>query len=69
MRKRLERLDALLAEQAAVPMHGGLLSVDLTLDHLRLVRRADRDWLKETIARLEREMTESPEPAPSSLPQ
>ena len=48
LRKRLDRLNALLEEQAAVPSHGGLLSIDLTLAHVLAVRRADRDWLAGT---------------------
>ena len=60
LRKRLANLDELLAEQSSVPPHGGQLSVDLALDHLRALRLADRDWLAATIARLERAQFASP---------
>ncbi len=55
LRERLTKLDELLADQPSVPPHGGRLSVDLALDHLQAVRRADREWLASTIDRLERE--------------
>jgi DNA-binding PadR family transcriptional regulator len=63
LHERLDRLDALLAEASNVPVHGGMLSVDLALDHLQAIRRADRDWLAATIARLEREEAETQEVA------
>jgi DNA-binding PadR family transcriptional regulator len=53
LRRRLARLDILLAEQQAPP-HGHAISLDLAVDHLLTVRRADRDWLATTIARRER---------------
>lgn len=55
LRERLTKLDALIALQSAVPPHSNQLSVDLALDHLLAIRRADRDWLIATIDRLERE--------------
>lgn len=53
LRARLSKLDALLADQPPVPPHGGKLSIGLALDHLQTIRRADREWLVATIARLE----------------
>jgi DNA-binding PadR family transcriptional regulator len=53
LRQRLARLDALLAGPVSVPPHGGSLTLDLALDHVITLRRADRDWLAATIARLE----------------
>ncbi|HET9662494.1 MAG TPA: PadR family transcriptional regulator [Thermomicrobiales bacterium] len=61
LRERLNRLDALLDEAANVPPHGGKLSVDLALDHLLAIRRADRDWLASTIRRLERDAADAPD--------
>lgn len=55
LQERLTKLDALLAEQPSVPPHGERLSVDLALDHLRVIREADRAWLAATIERLQRE--------------
>ncbi len=61
LRERMQRLDALLQESSMVPPHGGTLSVDLALDHLQAIRRADREWLAGTIARLERSDDETAE--------
>jgi DNA-binding PadR family transcriptional regulator len=58
LRQRLARLDALLADSAAVPPHGGSLTLNLALDHVTTLRRADRAWLGATIARLEEELAE-----------
>lgn len=55
LQQRLAKLDALLATPVQVPQHGGRLSVDLALDHLLAIRRADRDWLVATIERLQHE--------------
>lgn len=55
LHERLAALDVLLADQSTIPPHGGLIRVDLALDHLLAMRRADRDWLTATIARLERD--------------
>ncbi|MCO5178054.1 MAG: PadR family transcriptional regulator [Thermomicrobiales bacterium] len=68
LRQRLERLDALLAPRPSVPVHGDKLNLAIALDHLTAMRRADRDWLVATIARLEHD---EPIPAPegSALPQ
>ncbi len=55
LKERLEKLDALLATPSTVPPHGGQLSVDLAIDHLQAIRRADRAWLATTIERLEQE--------------
>lgn len=55
LRRRLAQLDAQLAAQVAVPPHGPHLSIDLAIDHLAALRRAERDWLAATIERLERE--------------
>lgn len=55
LRMRLAAMDAMLSDDSAIPPHGGKLSIDLAIDHLRTIRRADRDWLAATIDRLERE--------------
>lgn len=52
LEQRLATLDAVLASEPAVPPHGGTLSLDLALDHVRTMRRAERGWLAATIARL-----------------
>lgn len=59
LRMRLSKLDALLADEPAIPPHGGKLSIDLAIDHLQAIRRADRAWLVATIDRLEREQAAS----------
>ena len=59
LRERMQRLEALLQDSSSVPSHGGTLSVDLALDHLQAIRRADRDWLAATITRLERSEAET----------
>lgn len=55
LRRRLASLDAVLAHQTPPPPHDDALRIDLALDHLLAMRRADRDWLAATITRLERE--------------
>ena len=53
LRERLARLETLLAEVDAVPPHRTPVTLDLALDHVTTLRRADRDWLVATIRRLE----------------
>ncbi len=55
LRTRLSKLDMLLESESVIPHHGGKLSIDLAIDHLQAIRRADRAWLVATIDRLERE--------------
>jgi len=55
LRQRLARLDTLLTPRPSVPVHGDKLNLSLALDRLTAMRRADRDWLVATIARLENE--------------
>lgn len=55
LRQRLARLDGLLKPRPVPHAHGDKLNLDLAFDHLTAMRRADRDWLVATIARLERE--------------
>lgn len=55
LKRRLARLDELLAHQPSPPPHNDELRIDLALDHLLTMRRADRDWLAAAVARLERE--------------
>ena len=59
LRTRLSKLDKALTDEPAIPPHGGKLSIDLAIDHLQAIRRADRTWLLTTIERLEREQTAS----------
>lgn len=59
LRLRLAKLDALLTAEPAIPPHGGNLSIDLAIDHLQAIRRADRAWLLATIDRLEHERAQS----------
>ena len=59
LRQRLDQLDELPPQLDAVPRHSSPLTVDLALDHVRTLRRADRDWLAATIARLEADTTAS----------
>lgn len=58
LHERLARIEALLDTTARVPPHANL-SIDLALDHLTALRRADRDWLKATIADLEKGLAAS----------
>ena len=55
LKSRLVMLNALIDAQSDIPQHGGRLSIELALDHLRAIRLADRAWLVATIERLERE--------------
>jgi DNA-binding PadR family transcriptional regulator len=55
LKERLAQLDALIADQPMPPPHGGKLNLDLAVDHVLALRRADRDWLAGAIARLETE--------------
>jgi hypothetical protein len=49
------------------PPHGGTLNLNLAVDHVLALRRADRDWLAATIERLAAEagMPEATEAAPA----
>lgn len=53
LRARLDALDDLIANTRDIPPHGGMLTVHIALDHVAARRRADRDWLEKTIAKLE----------------
>lgn len=59
LRTRLSKMDELAADRPAIPAHGGKLSIDLAIDHLQAIRRADRAWLAATIERLENERDSS----------
>jgi len=52
LRQRLTLLDVQLARQTRVPPHGEKLTIDLALEHLAVLRHAERDWLAGVIARL-----------------
>lgn len=67
LRQRLAQLDALIADQPMPPPHSGKLNLDLAVDHVLALRRADRDWLARTVDRLEAEegMPEANESAPA----
>ncbi len=52
LRQRLAQLDALIANQPMPPPHTGRLNLDLAVDHVLALRRADRDWLAGAIERL-----------------
>jgi DNA-binding PadR family transcriptional regulator len=53
LKERLARIEALLDTTVRVPPHPNL-SIDLAFDHLTALRRADRDWLRDTIRELEK---------------
>lgn len=67
LRERLDRLDASLADLRG-PVSGGHhehLRLDLAYDRARMLREAERDWLRDTIIRLEAEPAPAhPGPAP-----
>jgi DNA-binding PadR family transcriptional regulator len=56
LRKRLELLEGVLENTVEVPPHSGMLTVHIALDHVMTLRRADRDWMIATIARMEDEL-------------
>lgn len=62
LKARLQALDELIANKREVPPHGGILTVEIALDHVAARRRADREWLVRTIARLEQQLA-TPEPS------
>lgn len=53
LRARLARVEEQIAEQERVPPHGHGFGVDLAVEHRLVLQRADRDWLRGVIARLE----------------
>lgn len=55
LKTRLQALDNLIANTREVPPHGGMLTIDIALDHVAARRRADRDWHATMIAKLERQ--------------
>lgn len=59
LRDRLGRIDASLGDLAlpTTGVHHEHLRLDLAFDRARVLREAERDWLRETIARLERDPT------------
>ncbi|MGH2343635.1 MAG: PadR family transcriptional regulator [Chloroflexota bacterium] len=52
LQERLNRLDLAHEAAPALPPHDGRLRVDLALDHQAALRRADRTWLADLLARL-----------------
>lgn len=52
LEKRLDKLDQQIAIYEQAPPHGHGLGVDLALDHVLHLLRADRDWLARAIERL-----------------
>lgn len=56
LRQRLAKLQSVLDNTVEVPPHGDLLTLNIALDHVTSLRRADRDWMVSTIARLEAEL-------------
>lgn len=59
LRKRLTLLESVLENIVEVPPHDGLLTLHIALDHVTALRRADRDWMIATIARLEAEQSKT----------
>ncbi|HWV22971.1 MAG TPA: PadR family transcriptional regulator [Thermomicrobiales bacterium] len=57
LRQRLARLEAAIENTVDIPPHGGMLTLGIALDHIATLRRADRDWMVATIARLEQDAT------------
>lgn len=53
LRKRLDRVETQIAELGQVPRHEHGIGVDLAVEHKLVLLRADRDWLRDVIARLE----------------
>ena len=51
--QRLVQLRRKIAEHDAAPKHGHGLGVDLALEHLMLMQKAEAGWLEQTIARLQ----------------
>ena len=58
LQERLARIETLLSATVRVPPHANL-TIDLAFDHLTALRRADRDWLRATIATLEQRLAAS----------
>jgi len=56
LRQRLRKLERVLENAVEVPPHGGMLTLDIALDHVATLRRADRDWVAATLTRLEAEV-------------
>ncbi len=65
LRQRLDKIVGQVALYEQAPPHGYGLGVDLALDHVRQLLRADRAWLAATIERLEstRSLTVNRSPA------
>ncbi|MBX5445389.1 PadR family transcriptional regulator [Sphaerobacter sp.] len=53
LRMRLARVDEQIAELEQVPPHGHGIGVDLAVEHKLVLLRADRDWLRGVITRLD----------------
>ena len=67
LRQRLASLDAQLARQTRVPPHGKQLTIDLALEHLAVLRHAERDWLAGVIDRLAAEQALSTQVQPAEV--
>ena len=67
LRQRLASLDAQLARQTRVPPHGKQLTIDLALEHLAVLRHAERDWLAGVIDRLAAEQALSTKVQPAGV--
>ncbi|MGN6362522.1 MAG: helix-turn-helix transcriptional regulator [Thermomicrobiales bacterium] len=67
LRQRLASLDAQLARQTRVPPHGEQLTIDLALEHLAVLRHAERDWLAGVIDRLAAEQALSTQVQPAEV--
>ena len=49
---RLTAAEARLAAHAQTPQHGHGIGVDLAVEHIQVLLRADRDWLRGVVERL-----------------
>jgi DNA-binding PadR family transcriptional regulator len=54
LEQRLAVLEARLAAHEQTPQHGHGIGVDLAVEHLQVLMRADRDWLRGVVERLRR---------------
>jgi DNA-binding PadR family transcriptional regulator len=62
LRKRLALLESVLENMVEIPPHSGILTVHIALDHVTALRRADREWMLATIARMEEELAPAGKP-------
>ncbi|HYF79223.1 MAG TPA: PadR family transcriptional regulator [Symbiobacteriaceae bacterium] len=54
LEQRLAILEERLAAHAQTPQHGHGIGVDLAVEHVQVLMRADRDWLRGVVERLRR---------------